>query len=175
MHLHLLQASTEPHGCSKCHRKQLNHCTIQLASCVVIYSHVQLHQRSGEPITDNRRTCGCLTRLANQTQQKQTEQPLALIHTRFTKRGLIHAPFFKTHLLSPFNTDINPLTIHVVTYVHEAINCIFSQLQLRNYRFISTKVFPQPYYLAYQIGVLIIVKKLNMQFEVKDVKSKRRS
>ena len=31
------------HCCYKCH-KQLNHCTIQLASCVVIDSHIQLCQ-----------------------------------------------------------------------------------------------------------------------------------
>ena len=82
MHLHLPQASTEPHGCSKCHRKQLNHCTIQLASRVVIYSHVQLCQQSEKPITDNQGTRGCLTGLVNQPRQKQTEQPLALIHTQ---------------------------------------------------------------------------------------------
>ena len=80
-YLHFPQASTKPHCCSKCHRKQLNHCTIQLASCVAIYSYVQLHQWSGEPITDNWGTHGHLTQLANQPQQKQTEQPLALIHT----------------------------------------------------------------------------------------------
>ena len=52
-----------------------------LASCVVIYSHVQLHQQSAEPITDNRDTCEHLTWLVNQSQQKQTEQFFPPIHT----------------------------------------------------------------------------------------------
>ena len=47
----------------------------------MIYSHVQLCQWSGETITDNRDTRGRLTRLVNYPQQKQTKQPLALIHT----------------------------------------------------------------------------------------------
>ena len=62
-------------------QKELNHCTTQLASRVVIYSHVQLRQQSGEPITDNWGTHGHLTGLVNQHQQKQIEQPLALTHT----------------------------------------------------------------------------------------------
>ena len=37
--------------------------------------------KAGEPITDNRGICGHLTWLINQLQQKQTEQPFALIHT----------------------------------------------------------------------------------------------
>ena len=52
-----------------------------LASRVVIYSHVQLHQQSTVPITHNQGTHACLTWLANQPQQKQTEQFLALMHT----------------------------------------------------------------------------------------------
>ena len=54
---------------------------MQLASCVVIYSHIQLHRWSAEPITDNQGIRGCLTQLVNQPQLKQTEHPLALIHT----------------------------------------------------------------------------------------------
>ena len=61
---------------------------MQLASCVATYSHVQLRQQSGEPITDNWGTRGCLTWLVNQPQQKQTEQPLALIYT-WTVSGLM--------------------------------------------------------------------------------------
>ena len=77
------QAPTELHCCSKCHRKQLNHCIIQLASRVMIYNHVQLCQRSGESITDNRGTRGHVTWLTSKLQQKQTEQPLELVHTQF--------------------------------------------------------------------------------------------
>ena len=54
---------------------------MQLASHVAVCSHVQLHQQSAGPITDNWGTRGCLTQPTNQPQQKQTEQLLALIHT----------------------------------------------------------------------------------------------
>ena len=45
---------------------------------MAIYSHVQLCQQPGKPITDNRGTRGRVTRLVNQSQQTQTEQPFGI-------------------------------------------------------------------------------------------------
>ena len=92
MHLYFLQASTKSHRCSKYHKKQLNHWTISLASCVEIYSHVQLRLWSAEPTTHNWSTHGCLAQLVNQPQQKQTEQ----VGTNF-RTSIVCGEVIKTH------------------------------------------------------------------------------
>ena len=52
-----------------------------LGSCVASYSQVAFHYQPPEPTEDTPSTCGRLTHLRKQPQQKQTDELLVSIHT----------------------------------------------------------------------------------------------